>query len=124
VALPRKPVRTYRDLEVWQVAMKLTAEIYSISGRFPAEERFGLTAQIRRACVSVVANISEGHARSSKLEYRQFVSIARGSTVEVEAELDVAEMLRYAARADLAVAREHADHVSRMLTNLRRSLSK
>jgi four helix bundle protein len=123
MAEPRKTIRAYRDLDVWKVGMKLIAEVYSVSGRFPADERFGLTAQIRRAAVSVAANIAEGHARSSRMEYRHFVSIARGSTVEVEAELHVAEMLGYANQADLAVAREHADHLSRMLTNLRRSLS-
>ena len=104
--------------------MKLIAEVYSLSTRFPADERFGLTAQLRRAAVSVAANIVEGHARASKLEYRHFLSTARGSTAEIEAELDIAQMLRYATRANLETAREHADHVSRMLTNLRRSLSK
>ena len=118
-----RTIRSYRDLEVWQVALKLIAEVYAVSARFPADERFGLTAQIRRAAVSVAANIAEGHARASKSEYRHFVSIARGSTVEVDAEFHVAEMLGYVDAAHLVTAREHADHLSRMLTNLRRSLS-
>ena len=116
-------IRSYRDLEVWQVAMQLVVEVYSISQSFPKDERFGLTAQIRRAVVSIVANIAEGHGRGSRLEYRQLASVARGSVTEVSAELDVAEVLQYANTAVLGPARGHADSISRMLTTLRRSLS-
>jgi four helix bundle protein len=115
--------RSYRDLEVWQVAMQLVVEVYTISQSFPKDERFGLTAQIRRAVVSIVANIAEGHGRGSRLEYRQLASVARGSVTEVSAELDVAEVLQYATAAALGPARGHADSISRMLTTLRRSLS-
>ena len=122
--MPRRQViRSYRDLEVWQVAMQLVVEVYSISQSFPKDERFGLTAQIRRAVVSIVANIAEGHGRGSRLEYRQLASVARGSVTEVSAELDVAEVLQYANTAVLGPARGHADSISRMLTTLRRSLS-
>ena len=78
MATRAKTIRSYRDLEVWQVALKLIAEVYAVSARFPADEPFGLTAQIRRAAVSVGANIAEGHARESRPEYRHFVSIATG----------------------------------------------
>jgi four helix bundle protein len=123
--MPRRQViRSYRDLEVWQVAMQLVVEVYSISQHFPKEERFGLTAQLRRAAISIVANIAEGHGRGSRAEYRHFASVARGSVTEVSAELDVAEALQYATGAALQPARRYSDSISRMLTTLRRSLAK
>jgi four helix bundle protein len=115
-------IRGYSDLTVWKIALDLVVEIYSVSRRFPADERFGLTSQIRRAAVSIAANIAEGHSRSSRREYRHFASIARGSVAELETELAIAERLQYVAAADLSLAREYADHVGRMLSNLRRRL--
>ncbi len=122
--MPRHQIiRSYRDLEVWQVAMRLVVEVYSISQSFPKDERFGLTAQIRRAAISVATNIAEGHGRGSRLEYRQSASVARGSVTEVSCELDVAQALEYATHATLQRARADADSISRMLTTLRRSLA-
>jgi four helix bundle protein len=103
--------------------MSLVVEVYAVSRRFPSEERFGLTAQLRRAAVSVATNIAEGHARASRREFQYFASIARGSVAEVETELAVAERLGYVATSELETARERADHISRMLTNLRRRLA-
>ena len=119
----RKRVQSYRDLDVWQASMGLIVEVYSVSAAFPTHERFGLTAQLRRAAVSVAANIAEGHGRGGRMEFRQFLSVARGSLIEVSAELDVAELLRYVAAPALEPAREHIDHISRMLTNFRRALA-
>src|SRR5439155_16850594 len=87
---PRPVIQSYRDLTVWQLAMTVIVEVYQLSRRFPSDERFGLTAQVRRAAVAIAANIAEGHARASCRYYRQFLSIARGSTAEVETELLVA----------------------------------
>src|SRR5436309_9666166 len=92
---PRPVIQSYRDLTVWQLAMTVVVEVYQLSRRFPPDERFGLTAQVRRAAVAIAANIAEGHARASSREYRQFVSIARGSAAEVDTELLVAQRLRY-----------------------------
>jgi len=118
-----KPIQSHRDLTVWQTGLDLVAEAYRITAGFPADERFGLTAQIRRAAVSVVANIAEGHARAGRAEYRQFVNVARGSVAEVDAELEVAERLGFATVDSLSRARQQADAISRMLTNLRKSLA-
>ena len=102
--------------------MKLAAEIYTVSRAFPADERFGLTSQLRRAAVAVPSNLAEGSARSSRADYRRFVSIARGSMAEVDTELSLAEMLGFVSASDLTAIRERADHVGRMLTNLFKSL--
>jgi four helix bundle protein len=115
-------IQSYRDLDVWQIAMDLVVEVYQLSKAFPADERFGLTAQVRKAVVSIPTNVAEGHARTGVGEYSHFVSIARGSTAEVETELLIAERLDYVGRDKIAATLDKTDHISRMLTNLRRSL--
>ncbi|MFN2572720.1 MAG: four helix bundle protein [Gemmatimonadales bacterium] len=94
-------VQTYRDLKVWRIAVELTLEVYRITESLPRSEQFGLTSQVRRAAVSVVTNIAEGHARSTRGEYRNFLSIARGSAIEVEVQLFLAEQLGYVQSAML-----------------------
>jgi len=115
-------VQSYRDLRVWNTAVKLTLEVYKIKESFPLSERFGLTSQLRRAAISVASNIAEGHARSTRGEYRNFVSIARGSTIEIEVQLFLAEQLGYVQAPMLIKAREYCDAISRMITNLKRAL--
>jgi len=115
-------VQSYRDLRVWNTAVELTLEVYRITESFPQSERFGLTSQLRRAAVSVASNIAEGHARSTRGEYQNFLSIARGSAIEVEVQLFLAEQLGYVQSSVIIKARRHCDAISRMITNLKRSL--
>jgi len=115
-------VQSYRDLRVWNTAVELTLEVYKITESFPLSERFGLTTQLRRAVVSVASNIAEGHARSTRGEYRNSISIARGSVIEVEVQLFLAEQLGYVHSPMLVKAREYCDAISRMMTNLKRAL--
>jgi four helix bundle protein len=112
----------YRELRVWNTAMSLTLEVYRITQQFPPAERFGLTGQLRRAAVSIPSNIAEGHARTTRGEYKQFLSIARGSVIEVEVQLTVAERLGYTESCALGSALDKCDVISRMLTNLKRAL--
>jgi four helix bundle protein len=112
----------YRDLRVWQVAMDLVVEGYRLAHLLPPHERFGLTPQIRRAAISVPANIAEGYGRLRRGEYLNHLSIARGSLLELQTLLAIAERLGYVAVADLGKSAELCDFVSRMLTRLRRSL--
>jgi four helix bundle protein len=107
---------------VWKTAISLALEVYRITERFPRAERFGLTIQLRRAAVSVPSNIAEGHARTTRGEYKHFLSIARGSVVEVEVQLTVAEQLGYVQSPAIASALDQCDAISRMLTNLKRAL--
>src|SRR6266566_9757942 len=115
-------VQSYRDLTVWNTAVQLTLEVYRITESFPQSERFGLTTQLRRAAVSVASNIAEGHARSTRGEYRNFLSIARGSAIEVEVQLLLAEQLGYVQSPVLIKARDYCDAISRMVTTLKRAL--
>jgi len=83
----------YRDSIAWQKSMELAAMVYKMTQRFPTEERFGLTNQLRRASVSVPSNIAEGKGRTSIGELIQFVGIARGSTLEIQTQMEIAVML-------------------------------
>jgi four helix bundle protein len=102
--------------------MSLVLEVYRITERFPPAERFGLTSQLRRAAVSVPSNLAEGNSRTTRGEYKNFLSIARGSVVEVEVQLNWAERLGYVESPVLATALDHCDAISRMITNLKRAL--
>jgi len=115
-------VQSYRDLRVWKTAVELALEVYRITESFPQSERFGLTSQLRRAAVSIASNIAEGHGRSSRGEFRNFLSIARGSAIEVEMQLYLAEQIGYVQSPVLNKARDHCDGISRMITNLKRAL--
>src|SRR5438128_7442046 len=115
-------VQSYQDLKVWNIAMQLALEVYRITEPFPQSERFGLTSQLRRAAVSVASNIAEGHARSTRGEYRHLLSIARGSAIEVEVQLFLAEQIGYVPSSTLVKARGHCTSVSAVITSLKRAL--
>ena len=88
-------VNDYRELDVWQMSMSLCEKVYNLIRSFPAEERFALCEQLRRAVVSIPSNIAEGNGRDSKTEYARFLSIARGSLFEVQTQLELAERFKY-----------------------------
>ena len=112
----------FRELRVWQMAMDLVVEIYRVTARFPAEERFGLTSQLRLAAASVPANIAEGNARSTRKDYASFVSIATGSLAETETFLLLAVRLGYLSKAEATPMMSLVTQVGRMLRSLRARL--
>lgn len=85
----------YKELIVWQKAKTLVKMVYALTRQFPADERFALTDQLRRAVVSIPSNIAEGYGRASNADYAHFLSIARGSLYEALTQLEVAEDLGY-----------------------------
>jgi four helix bundle protein len=85
----------FEDLKVWQRAMEMTVMVYKATQSFPANERFGLTSQLRRAAVSVPSNIAEGRGRLSQGEFKHFLGVAQGSNYEVQTQLLVAQSLEY-----------------------------
>ena len=115
-------IRSHRDLSVWQLGIQIAEDVYALSQDFPADERFGLTSQIRRAAISIPANIAEGNSRATTKDYLRFLSIAVGSLAELETFLDLAERLGYRKPEHLKTLVEHVNEERRMLRGLQRSL--
>ena len=86
---------THEDLDVWKLSMDLVVDIYSLTKKFPSDEKFGLISQLRRAAVSVPSNIAEGAARKSDKENLQFLYIALGSIAEIETQLLISNRLGF-----------------------------
>jgi len=103
---------TFQDLEVWRKAHQLVLNVYRMTSSFPSDEKFGLTSQLRRAMVSVPANIAEGFVKRSKSDKARLYNIAQGSLEECRYYLLLARDLRFADTNDL---RKDAEEVSRML---------
>jgi four helix bundle protein len=120
--MARSNAHSYRDLRVWNSAISLVLEVYRLTDTFPRAERFGLTSQLRRAVVSVPSNIAEGHSRSTRGEFKNSLSVARGSVAEVEVQLTLAMELGFVQSPALARALDYCDAISRMITNLKRAL--
>jgi four helix bundle protein len=115
--------RNYRDLVVWQKGIELAKIIYPLSSRFPSDERFGLTSQIRRATVSIPSNIAEGQARHTTGEFVQFISHAEGSVAEIDTQLVIAVELDFVTKKQAAPAFDLIGDERRMLNALRRRLT-
>jgi four helix bundle protein len=114
---------SFRDLRVWQEAMKLTAEIYRSTAGFPKHELYGLSQQIRRAAVSVPSNIAEGKGHRSNKEFVRFLLHARGSLLELQTQVLIAEELQYLQKEDGKRLLTLAEGVGRALSGLINSMS-
>jgi four helix bundle protein len=118
----RGKIQSHRDLKVWQLGMDVAEQVYNLTKAFPDCERFGLVSQLRRAAVSVPANIAEGNARSSTKDYLRHLSIAVGSLAEVETFLDLSLRLHYGQPTTIQQLGEQVAEERRMLRGLQRSL--
>jgi four helix bundle protein len=110
--------QSYQDLIAWRRAMELVTEVYRATKTFPRDELYGLTNQLRRAAVSVPSNIAEGQARFSQKEFRHFLSHARGSLVEIETQLIIAQNLGYLHEDDSRALLTKAGELRRILNGL------
>lgn len=115
-------VQSYRDLKVWQKGMDLATASYAASKALPADERFGLVSQIRRAAASVPANIAEGYGRENRGEFIQFLRIAQGSLKELETHLLLAQRIYPRVADALSPLLLRSDELGKMLRALIRSL--
>jgi four helix bundle protein len=111
-------LRSYRDLVVWQRALELAEECYRLARNLPAIETFGLASQLRRASMSIVANIAEGYGREHRGDYIRHLSIAKGSLAELESLLMLGARVGYFGVDELLTAARLSDETSRMLQSL------
>ena len=115
-------LKSYRELRVWNEAMDLAEAAYRLSVKFPGDELYGLTSQVRRSAASVPANIAEGYGRESTGSYLQFLRIAQGSLKELETHVLLAERVLKVDRNMSTPVLERCDTVGKMLGGLIRSL--
>jgi four helix bundle protein len=114
---------TFKDLIVWQKSHQLTLEIYKVSLKFPSEEKFGLTSQLRRAAYSIPSNIVEGHSRKSKKEFLQFLNIAKGSLEELKYFIILSNDLNYITNKEQENLELLTEEVSKILYSFTKSLT-
>lgn len=111
-------VQSYRDLQVWQRGMRLAADTYQLTASLPASERYGLSAQMQRAAISIPSNIAEGHERDSTREFLRFLSIAQGSLAELETQIALTVLLELAPASQVDRLLSDTSELGRMLNGL------
>lgn len=116
--------RSYKDLVAWQKSMDLVTAVYRATASFPKDELFGITAQLRRAAVSIPSNIAEGQGRLGEKEFRFFLGQSRGSLMEVETQLQIAENLVYMDKEQTNKLLEACAEVGRILNGLLAAVSR
>ncbi|MGH9971885.1 MAG: four helix bundle protein [Pyrinomonadaceae bacterium] len=117
-------MRPHHKLDLWKRAIDFVVAIYRLTEHFPKEEKFGLISQLRRASVSIAANIAGGAARTSVKEFMEFLSHSQGSASEVDTELIIATRLGYVLEKDYESLSRDLDDIGRMITRLSQSLRK
>ncbi|MEQ8847593.1 four helix bundle protein [Botrimarina sp.] len=117
-------VSSFRDLKVWRLGVEISLAVYRVTTNFPDHERFGLTAQLRRAAVSIPSNVAEGNARESTKDYLRHLSIASGSLAEIETQLLIATELGFIDTGDYDDLISLCEEESRMLRSLQHALRK
>lgn len=114
----------FEKLEIWQIAVKLSVVVYEITKKYPSEERFGITNQLRRASTSISANIAEGHSRISSKEKARFLEISYGSLMEVLNFLILSKELRYINENELLMLRKTVEELSNKINAYHKKLKK
>ena len=115
--------KPHKKLNVWQQSMKVAQVVYKLTNTFPAEEKFGIVSQMRRAAISIPCNIAEGAARQGKKEFKNFLSVAQGSLSELDTQLDLALLLGYLDKENLEEIADPLLRTDKMLTGLIRKLT-
>ncbi len=110
-------MKSFKELKVWQNGIELVAIVYEITASFPAEEKYGLSAQMRRAAVSIPSNIAEGHLRKTAKDFKQFLSIARGSCAELETQMIIAHKLGFIQEDNFNNLSPKIEELSKMLSS-------
>lgn len=113
----------FKNLAIWKRSITLATTIYKATSTFPIEEKYGLTSQLRRCAVSIGSNIAEGAGRGSKNEFKYFLSIAYGSSYELETQLIIAQNLNFLSNSDGKKLVEEIDELQKMIYSFSKSLT-
>jgi four helix bundle protein len=116
-------MKTHKDLDVWIKSIEMVTLLYEKTATFPSYELYGITNQLRRASVSIPANLAEGAARNHRKEFSQFVGISLGSASEVETLLIISKNLKYLSGETYQKIYSDLERIIRMLIALKKSLS-
>ena len=116
--------KPHKKLEAWKLSIELVVEIYRLTQKFPAHEKYGLIDQIRRAVTSIPSNIAEGAARQTKKEFSNYLHIAQGSLSELDTQLELGRRLGYVDDANLKLLDERMERVDKLITGLIHHLAK
>jgi four helix bundle protein len=115
--------KSFRELRVWNMTVDLSVSIYNLTADFPKHEVYGLSSQMRRAAVPIASNIAEGCSRGTRKDFKQFVTIARGSNSELQTQLLIAGRLKYATPEGIKRVEVETQEISQMLSGLSKYLS-
>jgi len=114
---------SHKRLDVYQISLNLVKEVYQATRQFPKEEQFVLISQIRRAAISVACNIAEGASRISKPEKKRFYEISRSSTVELDTQFEIAIILEYYKKGQMAELEQYLESTFRMQSKMIHNLN-
>ena len=117
-------MRNFRNLEVWSQSLELVKEVYTITQKLPKDEKFGLTSQMRRAAISIPANIAEGASRRTSVDFARFLDIALGSSFELETYIELISKVHTAEKMDLPKFLEQLHQIQKRVNALRESVLK
>lgn len=115
-------MRDYTKYEIWKDGVNISVAIYELANSFPAEEKFGLVSQLRRAVVSISSNFAEGCSRTSEKEFKHFIEISLGSAFEIKTQLVISNRLGFLNKTELSEFTNFLDKVSKQLNALRNKL--
>ncbi|HUT22635.1 MAG TPA: four helix bundle protein [Candidatus Bipolaricaulota bacterium] len=120
--MEKQVINSYKDLIVWQKAMDLVVAVYKLTDKFPREEAYGLTSQMRRSSISIPSNIAEGRRRGTRREYRHFLIVAYSSGAELETQLEIAKRLNFSEDIVYNVAADLLEEIMKILNSMTSSL--
>lgn len=120
--MPENHIQSHKDLIVWQKSVELVVRLYAVTDSFPKSELFGPTNQMRRAAVSIPSNIAEGRRRSSRKDFRNFLTNAFGSGAELETQIEISKRLSFGKKLDFKITEQLLSEIMRMLNKMISSL--
>ncbi len=115
-------MKDFKNLIIWQQGISIVLDVYNASKRFPPEELYGLTSQMRRSAISIPSNIAEGSGRNSDKDFNRFLEIALGSSFELETQIIIAQKLNFLTDQDFTILTDKVTEEQKMITGLQKRI--